>query len=161
MFYRTLKKYGVKGATIIINLGASAISLIITLLISILSGENMPLFAFVMAILMPLILGTPIGYFHFKAMEVIAKSKEELALANLKLERALSEVKELSGLLPICSFCKRIRDDKGYWNQLESYIRDHSKAEFSHSFCPDCAEKAYPEFFKKNKGVVIGGEKKS
>ena len=63
-----------------------------------------------------------------------------------ELKDALAEVKTLSGLLPICSFCKKIRDDKGYWNQLESYIRDHSEAEFSHSVCRDCAKKHYPEF---------------
>jgi len=61
------------------------------------------------------------------------------------LEKALSEVKTLSGLLPICSNCKKIRDDKGYWNQIESYIRDRSDAEFSHGICPDCAKKLYPD----------------
>ncbi len=54
-------------------------------------------------------------------------------------EEALSEIKILSGFLPICASCKQIRDDKGYWNQIESYIRDHSEAEFSHGICPDCA----------------------
>lgn len=63
-----------------------------------------------------------------------------------ELRRALSKVKLLSGFLPICASCKKIRDDKGYWNQLESYIRNHSEAEFSHSICPDCAKKLYPEF---------------
>jgi PAS domain S-box-containing protein len=62
------------------------------------------------------------------------------------LEIALSEVKKLSGMLPICASCKKIRDDKGYWNQIEEYIRDHSEAEFTHSICQDCAEKLYPEF---------------
>ncbi|MDP8218953.1 MAG: CHASE domain-containing protein [Candidatus Theseobacter exili] len=63
-----------------------------------------------------------------------------------KLQEALSEVNKLSGLLPICSHCKKIRDDKGYWNQIESYIQEHSNAEFSHSICQDCAKKHYPEF---------------
>lgn len=62
-----------------------------------------------------------------------------------ELETALSEVKTLSGLLPICSFCKKIRDDKGYWNQLETYIHEHSNARFSHSICKECAKKHYPE----------------
>lgn len=66
-----------------------------------------------------------------------------------ELQSALSEVKTLSGLLPICASCKKIRDDGGYWNQIEEYIRMHSEAEFSHGLCPDCAEKLYPEFFKK------------
>ena len=62
-----------------------------------------------------------------------------------ELQQAMSKVKILSGFLPICASCKKIRDDKGYWNQIESYVRDHSEAEFSHGICPDCAEKLYPE----------------
>lgn len=67
------------------------------------------------------------------------------AIGELKI--ALSEVKKLSGLLPICSSCKKIRDDKGYWNQIESYIRDHSDAEFSHSICQECAKELYPDIY--------------
>lgn len=72
---------------------------------------------------------------------------EELKTKNKELESALSEVKNLQGLLPICLHCKKIRDDKGYWNQIEVYIRDHSNAEFTHGMCPDCAKQFYPEFF--------------
>ncbi len=61
------------------------------------------------------------------------------------LKRAQEKVKTLSGLLPICSHCKKIRDDKGYWTQIESYIHDHSEAEFSHGICDDCLEKYYPD----------------
>lgn len=60
-----------------------------------------------------------------------------------------SEIRMLSGLLPICSFCKRIRDDNGNWIVLEKYIHDHSEAEFSHSLCPDCAEKHYGKFINQ------------
>ncbi len=63
-----------------------------------------------------------------------------------ELEKALSEVKTLKGIFPICASCKKIRDDKGYWNQIESYIRYHTEAEFSHGICPDCAKKLYPDF---------------
>jgi transcriptional regulator with GAF, ATPase, and Fis domain len=70
------------------------------------------------------------------------------AIANAEvfkeLQKALKQVKQLSGLLPICASCKKIRDDKGYWNQIESYIRDHSEAEFSHGICPECMKKLYP-----------------
>ncbi|MCF8083664.1 MAG: PAS domain S-box protein [Deltaproteobacteria bacterium] len=62
------------------------------------------------------------------------------------LQKALSEVKTLSGLLPICSTCKKIRDDTGYWRQIESYMHDHTGADFSHSICPDCMKKLYPEY---------------
>ncbi|NTV42810.1 MAG: sensor with HAMP domain protein, partial [Syntrophobacteraceae bacterium] len=52
------------------------------------------------------------------------------------------------GLLPICAACKRIRDDNGYWQQIEAYIRDHSQAEFSHAICPECARRLYPDHYK-------------
>lgn len=65
------------------------------------------------------------------------------------LQDALSKVKMLSGMLPICANCKKIRDDKGYWKQIESYIKDHSEAVFTHGICPECARKAYPEFYAK------------
>lgn len=71
-----------------------------------------------------------------------ARQKEELIA---KLRETLARVRTLSGMLPICSTCKKIRDDKGYWNQIESYIKAHSDAEFSHSICPDCLVRLYPE----------------
>lgn len=66
-----------------------------------------------------------------------------------ELREAMSKIKILSGFLPICASCKKIRDDKGSWSQIESYVRDHSEAEFSHGICPECAEKLYPELFGK------------
>jgi hypothetical protein len=65
-----------------------------------------------------------------------------------ELEDAMNKVKQLNGLLPICASCKKIRDDSGYWEQIETYIRNHSDAEFSHGICPDCAKKLYSEFKK-------------
>jgi PAS domain S-box-containing protein len=65
------------------------------------------------------------------------------------LTDALGRVKKLSGLLPICSSCKKIRDDQGYWNQLEVYISEHSDASFTHSFCPECVRRLYPEIFSE------------
>ena len=65
------------------------------------------------------------------------------------LEDALANVKQLKGLLPICASCKRIRDDRGYWNQIEEYIRKHTEAEFTHGLCPECARKLYPELYQK------------
>ena len=78
---------------------------------------------------------------------VIQRRKAEAEKEKLivELEQTLSNVKQLSGLLPICAHCKKIRDDRGYWNQIESYIREHSEAEFSHSICQECAEKFYPD----------------
>jgi hypothetical protein len=61
-----------------------------------------------------------------------------------ELKNALDQVKQLSGLLPICASCKKIKDDKGDWHQIESYIRDHSEAEFTHGICQECVKKLYP-----------------
>ena len=58
----------------------------------------------------------------------------------------MDKVKLLSGLLPICASCKKIRNDKGYWEQIEKYIHNHSDAKFSHGICPDCLKKLYPDF---------------
>jgi len=73
------------------------------------------------------------------------KGDEQREQLISELTSALGQVKRLSGLLPICSYCKQIRDDQGYWNQIESYIRDRSDAEFSHGICPECAKKLYPD----------------
>ncbi len=69
---------------------------------------------------------------------------QRLLAERAALQEALSKVKQLSGMLPICACCKKVRDDRGYWRQLEVYIRDHSEAEFSHGLCPDCGERLYP-----------------
>jgi ABC-type multidrug transport system fused ATPase/permease subunit len=69
---------------------------------------------------------------------------EKEALAN-KLQGALAEIKTLSGLVPICAWCKKIRDDKGYWQTVEQYVSEHSQAEFTHSMCPECAKKYFDE----------------
>lgn len=62
----------------------------------------------------------------------------------LQLQNALAEIKTLSGLIPICANCKKIRDDEGFWHQVEAYVRERSRADFSHGLCPDCAAKLYP-----------------
>ena len=77
------------------------------------------------------------------------RAEEEREKLISKLQEALDSIKTLKGLLPICANCKNIRDDKGYWNQIEAYIKDHSDAEFSHSICPPCAEKLYGYLKKK------------
>ena len=79
-------------------------------------------------------------------MRAIRYAIERQLLAR-KLQNALDHVKQLQGLLPICSACKNIRGDDGYWNSIESYIADHSDAQFTHSICPECARKLYPDLF--------------
>lgn len=72
-----------------------------------------------------------------------AEAEREKLIAEL--QKTLAEVKTLRGFLPICSNCKKIRDDEGYWQQIEKYIQEHSEAEFSHGICPDCLKKLYPD----------------
>lgn len=76
------------------------------------------------------------------------QAEEEREGLIIKLQEAISSIKTLKGMLPICASCKKIRDDKGYWNQIEAYIHKHSEAEFSHGICPECARELYPEFYK-------------
>lgn len=77
----------------------------------------------------------------------LRRKNEDLEKLNADLQDILKKVEILEGILPICSFCKKIRDDQGYWSQVESYISKHSKALFSHSLCPDCAKIHYPDIF--------------
>ncbi len=84
------------------------------------------------------------------ARDITEKKRIEQERENLiaELRAALAKVKTLSSLLPICSHCKKIRNDESYWQQLESYICQHSGTQFSHGICPECLKKYYPEFLK-------------
>lgn len=75
----------------------------------------------------------------------MVEMQEALAIQVDKLNKALTEIKTLRGIIPICASCKKIRDDQGYWNQVEVYVRDRTEAEFSHSICPKCIKKLYPD----------------
>lgn len=79
---------------------------------------------------------------------VVIKSERKLQNEKNKLEEALDEIKTLRGIIPICSHCRQVRDDEGLWKQIEDYIRSHSEAMFSHSICPDCLKKHYPEQYE-------------
>jgi PAS domain S-box-containing protein len=93
---------------------------------------------------------------HYVAVkeDITARKQNEVERDQLiqDLHDALANVKALSGLLPICASCKKIRDDKGYWSQVESYIQQHSEATFTHGICPDCIKKLYPDLVKNNLG---------
>jgi PAS domain S-box-containing protein len=74
-----------------------------------------------------------------------AEREKERLIADL--QKAFDEIKTLRGIIPICASCKKIRDDKGFWNQVEVYVSDHTEADFSHGLCPACAKKLYPDIF--------------
>ncbi len=84
-----------------------------------------------------------------KQKKLIEKHVKELNSKNTLLEKQLAEIKTLRSILPICSVCKKVRDDQGYWNQLESYLYHHSGIDFSHGYCPECGKKALAEIREK------------
>jgi len=78
-----------------------------------------------------------------------AKMEAEREQLIAELQEALAKVETLSGLIPICAWCKKIRDDVGYWQAVEKYIEEHSRAEFTHGICPECLKKVYPEAYEE------------
>ncbi|MFP4502044.1 MAG: 7TM diverse intracellular signaling domain-containing protein [Candidatus Hydrogenedentota bacterium] len=87
-----------------------------------------------------------IGRVKAREQEMRRTLETQVQQRTAQLEQSLSQVRTLRGLLPICARCKKIRDDKGYWNSVESYVHQHTEAQFSHSICPVCMEKLYPEY---------------
>ena len=95
---------------------------------------------------------TPIQKIELQArVEMLLRARKyslEALEKYYSLKEAMAQIKTLRGIIPICANCKKIRDDAGYWNQVEEYIHDHSEAEFSHGFCPECMKKLYGDFIK-------------
>jgi hypothetical protein len=75
------------------------------------------------------------------------RAQQEREKLIKELQEALKEIKTLRGILPLCSFCKKIRNDKGYWEQVDVYIHKHSQADISHGICPECMKEHYPEVY--------------
>ena len=90
------------------------------------------------------------GGVHLRLRQLRSRERE----LQQRVEAALGQVKVLSGLIPICAGCKKVRDDAGYWNQVEGYIQEHSEATFSHGMCPDCVEDYYPEYAARRKAAA-------
>ncbi len=133
----------------IMSLSAAFYTVFITLLTRFALGTSkITLIGLFVLFMLPVIVGAVtsirLGILQRKQFALLCKTEK----INLELQKSLIENKELSGLLPICASCKKIRNDDGYWEQIEGYIRDHSKADFSHGICPDCATKLYPDFYK-------------
>lgn len=91
-----------------------------------------------MMILCPALIAPPMFYFYARAVQEIARQRGALAQANAELEKALGEVRELRGLLPVCAWCNKVRDDQGYWNRVDFFLERNTRAEVTHSICPDC-----------------------
>lgn len=148
-----LRRWGIISPVIIFSIAIACVSALISILLMILIEGKIYPFGLIMSIALPIALAAPILYKGAALTLALDKSRDELVKVNEVLEAALYQVKELSGLVPICASCKKIRDDEGYWNMLETYIEKHSRAKFSHSICPECAKKLYPDFEYKDKRV--------
>jgi hypothetical protein len=108
----------------------------------------------------PLFFVAIIGYglesSRYRFSDMLRREHKELLAEKANLEKALKQIKTLHGLLPMCASCKKIRDDSGYWKQIEAYLCEHSDARFSHGICPDCAKELYPDIEIYNeKGEAI------
>ena len=100
--------------------------------------------------------GEPANLVSVRDITERKKAEMELKKINIKLRDTLNHVRTLRGLVPICASCKKIRDDRGFWDEVETYVTKHSHAEFSHSICPNCMERLYPGQYKrlKEKGKI-------
>jgi hypothetical protein len=85
----------------------------------------------------------------------ISRQRDELKKRNIDLQGALDEIKTLRGILPLCSFCKKIRDDEGYWEQVDVYIHKYSEADISHGICPECMKRHYPDIDIEHRNPTI------
>jgi len=92
---------------------------------------------------------------YYGILKVEKLAREEL-IENL--QKALEDVKTLSGMLPICAWCKNIRNDEGYWQKIEAYLKSHSDLDFTHSICNDCAKKEYPELYSESEQTSDDGQ---
>jgi hypothetical protein len=101
--------------------------------------------------MMPLILFQAVATYQktvFELLEEAGQQRDQQTILNAQLRDALADVKTLQGLIPICTQCKKIRDDSGFWEHVEAYIQKHTEAAFSHGLCPSCGEQLYGELWK-------------
>ncbi len=145
MLARQLNRYGVnKVACFYIILGIFLSLLITSFSLLIFQGyiDTLGIAICIAAPLLALPVPTKLFFEMFKKLD---NTEKNLRQKNQDLEQALNEVKMLSGLLPICAACKKIRDDDGYWSEVESYLSAYSNIKLSHGICPECAKQLYPD----------------
>jgi hypothetical protein len=154
MLRQFFRHIGIIGITIFITVVAIIVSVTLRFVIAwvvfegTVSVENIALAAFIPAIIAPVM-----AYIFAKLLKQIDDAEFKNAQLILELQEALAEARTLSGLLPICATCKKIRDDAGYWHQVEVYICEHAEVDFSHGLCPECNQdlKAQIAELKKSK----------
>lgn len=139
MLRQLLRRWGVLGMTILITVVSVLISVILRIFIQIvLQDRQLIISDLAQSILIPLIIAPVMAVIFASLLKEVDDAEQRNARLVLELQTALANAKTLSGLLPICASCKKIRDDAGYWHQVEVYIHDHAQVDFSHGLCPDC-----------------------
>ncbi len=140
MIYKIIKKFNLFTAIVIFSVISVVISFLIVYFTHKILNLPQPVITYVLSVTVPAIISPLASYFFLSLIIKINKSEEKLKIINSELEEALKDVKELSGILPICASCKKIRDDDGYWNQVEEYLSKKTNVSFSHALCPVCYE---------------------
>jgi hypothetical protein len=139
MLHRLIRRTGIWGITIVITVVAIIFSVTLRIIISLLSNEGKVVIDDVLvSVVIPTIIAPVMAYIFAKLLKQVVDAEFKNAQLVLELQEALANTRALSGLLPICATCKKIRDDAGYWHQVEVYIRDHAEVDFSHGLCPEC-----------------------
>ncbi|MCK5760867.1 MAG: hypothetical protein KAH33_06205 [Candidatus Delongbacteria bacterium] len=151
MFQKVVKKYGTAKTAYIITVFLILIAMSVTIGTAYYFEGGIQLYQIIRPIVMPIIIFPLPAKSFFDTLLKLEKAEKDLQDKNIELEKSIKEVKVLEGLFPICSSCKQIRDDDGEWNEIESYIEKKSNATFSHSMCPECFAKFYPDH-KNNTG---------
>ena len=140
---RLVKRFGLVVTIGFITLVTFTFSELISIMsVAITVDDPMWIPTVIIPFLCSVVIAPPISYIALRLIIMLDRS-------NSERELALSEVKELSALIPICSSCRKLRDYKGYWDSLESYLSKHTNSELTHGICPDCKEDLYGEFLRK------------
>ncbi len=140
-----LTRHGADTMVLLATAGIIFLSVVITSFALVIFQGYVDLLGMVICIAAPLLIFPLPARLFFTIFLKLQKTEEELRDRNSALEQALAEVKTLSGLLPICCGCKKIRDDQGYWSEVEQYFCDRLDVQLSHGFCPECLVRLYPE----------------
>jgi len=149
MLRQFVQKLGMVGTGVLITVSSMLISVIIRTIISFLSGHTSNLIPnLLIAAVVPFIIAPVMSTIFLRLLAQIEKAEQDNAKLIVELQSALATAKTLSGLLPICATCKKIRDDAGYWHQVEVYIHNHTEVDFSHGLCPDCVKDVQDQIAK-------------
>jgi hypothetical protein len=143
--YNLLTRHGANTMVVVASAVIVCLSLAITCLALTVFQGYIDLLGVAICITAPLLIFPLPAKLFFATFLKLHQTEEELRRRNKALEQALGEVKTLSGLLPVCCACKKIRDDQGYWSEVEQYFCDRLDLQLTHGFCPDCLARLYPE----------------